>query len=83
MGNETIRQHYIPRCYLKRFSSDGKSINTYDKKLSKTYQTSMMAVCYEDRLYSLSDDFVTRNNAAPGASKVNRLTIEYDFLLKR
>lgn len=79
MGKETKKQHYIPRCYLKRFSCDGKSIYAYDKKLSKTYQTSMMAVCCEDSLYTLSNEFVARNNAASGVPKVNRLSIEYDY----
>ena len=82
MGKETKKQHYVPRCYLKRFSRDGRSINTYDKKLSKTYQASMMAVCYEDSLYTLSDKFVERNNAASDATKVNRLTIGHDYFSK-
>lgn len=82
MGKETKKQHYVPRCYLKRFSRDGRSINTYDKKQSKTYQASMMAVCYEDSLYTLSDKFVERNNAASDATKVNRLTIEHDYFSK-
>jgi len=79
MGKQTKRQHYIPRCYLKWFSSDEKSVFAYDKKLSKTYQTSIMSVCYENNIYTISDEFITRNNAEKGASKINRLTIEHDF----
>ena len=33
-----MRQHYIPRCYLKRFSDNEKSIHTYDKKHCKKYK---------------------------------------------
>lgn len=82
MGKQTKRQHYIPRCYLKRFSSDAKSVYAYDKKLSKTYQTSIMSVCYENNIYTISDEFISRNNAEKGASKINSQTIEHDFFSK-
>lgn len=72
-----IRQHYVPRCYLKWFSLDGRSLHAYDKILSKQYRTSMMSVCYEDNLYTISDAFVFKNNV--NASTINRLTIEHDF----
>ena len=73
MGKETKKQHYVPRCYLKRFSRDGRSINTYDKKLSKTYQASMMAVCYEDSLYTLSDKLWKYLQDYLNGNKVNNL----------
>lgn len=79
MDKPNQRQHYIPQCYLKWFSSDGKSIYTYDKHLSKKYRASMKNVCSEDNIYSLSDEFVSRNNAEPGNSEINRQTIEHDF----
>lgn len=43
-----MKQHYIPRCYLKRFSDNDKSIFTYDKQQSKAYPASMMSVCCEE-----------------------------------
>ena len=82
MGKQTKRQHYIPRCYLKWFSANGKSIYTYDKKLSKAYDAPMMSVCFENNLYTISDEFVARNNAESGTSEINRLTIERDFFSK-
>lgn len=82
MAKQTKKQHYIPRCYLKWFSSDGKSIHTYDKKLSKKYDAPMMSVCFERDLYTISDEFVARNNAEAGTSSINRLTIEKDFFSK-
>lgn len=82
MGKQTKRQHYIPRCYLKWFSANGKSIYTYDKKLSKAYDAPMMSVCFENNLYTISDEFVARNNAEAGTSEINRLTIERDFFSK-
>lgn len=39
----------------------------------------MKSVCSEDNLYTLSDEFVSRNNAKSGNSEVNRHTIEHDF----
>ena len=82
MAKQTKKQHYIPRCYLKWFSSDGKSIYAYDKKLSKAYDAPMMSVCFENNLYTISDEFVARNNAEAGTSAINRLTIERDFFSK-
>lgn len=49
-----MKQHYIPRCYLKRFSNNERSIFTYDKCKSESYNASLMSVCCEDNLYSLS-----------------------------
>ena len=34
-----MKQHYIPRCYLKRFSNNERSIFTYDKCKSESYNT--------------------------------------------
>ncbi len=70
------KQHYIPLCYLKWFSPDGKSLYTYDKKAS------MMSVCCEDNLYTISDEFVAKNNAEAGTAAINSLTIEQDFFPK-
>lgn len=30
-----MKQHYIPRCYLKRFSDNEKSIHAFDKAHNK------------------------------------------------
>lgn len=82
MAKQTKRQHYVPRCYLKWFSSDGKSIHTYDKKLSRQYDAALMTVCFENDLYTISDEFVAKNNSEPGTSTINRLSIEKDFFSK-
>ena len=72
-----MRQHYIPRCYLRRFSGNEKSILTYDKIHCKKYNASLMSVCCEDDLYTMSEDYVKENNEK-GESVINRLTIETD-----
>ena len=72
-----MKQHYIPRCYLKRFSDNDKCIYAYDKQLSKKYQASLMSVCVEDDMYSISNDYLEKNKVENGG-KINRLSIEKD-----
>ena len=72
-----MRQHYIPRCYLRRFSGNERSIHTYDKIHCKKYNASLMSVCCEDDLYTMSEEYVKENNEK-GESVINRLTIETD-----
>ena len=72
-----MKQHYIPRCYLKRFSENEKSIYTYDKIHCKRYNASLMSVCCEDDLYTISDNYV-KNNNNEGKSVINSLSIETD-----
>lgn len=71
-----MKQHYIPRCYLKRFSDNDKSIFTYDKQQSKVYPASMMSVCCEDDMYSISDSYVEKSNKET-SSQINRLSLEH------
>lgn len=66
----TMRQHYIPRCFLKRFSDNERSIYTYDKIHCKKYNASLMSVCCEDDLYTISDDYVKENNEKVGLIRV-------------
>lgn len=73
-----MKQHYIPKCYLKRFSDNNKSIFTYDKLQSKEYPASLMSVCCEDDMYSISDSYVKEYNKETG-SNLNRLSLEHDY----
>ena len=70
-----MKQHYIPRCYLKRFSDNKKSIYAYDKISSKSYRAPLKSVCCADELYTISEEFVQRNNQE-GESEINSLSIE-------
>lgn len=76
-----MKQHYIPRCYLKRFSDNDKCIYAYDKQHSKKYQASLMSVCVEDDMYSISNDYLEKNKVENGG-KINRLSIEKDHFAK-
>lgn len=53
---ETRRHHYVPRCYLKYFSSDGRNINTFiigEDKLPESI--SMKGVCVHKDFYTLTE----------------------------
>ena len=76
-----MKQHYIPRCYLKRFSDNNKSIFSYDKINSKSYQASLMSVCCEDDLYSLSESYV--EECIKQQDNLNTLSIECDYFSKK
>ena len=46
------KHHYVPRFYLKRFSSDGKSINIWNiRKKQKIYSANLKNQCYRDYFY--------------------------------
>lgn len=70
-----MKQHFVPRCYLKRFSDNEKYIYTYDKTTSKSYNASLMSVCCEDDMYSLSDEYVRKTKEEEGQD-INNLSIE-------
>lgn len=76
-----MKQHYIPRCYLRRFSNNDKSIHAYDKLCSKSYRASLMSVCCKEDMYTLSDEYVNRTKTETG-SDINNLSIEKDLFAK-
>lgn len=76
-----MKQHYIPRCYLRRFSDNEKSIYTYDKLSCRKYNASMMSVCCGDDLYTMSDEYVRSNNEV-GKSTIDKLSIESKHFAK-
>lgn len=76
-----MKQHYIPRCYLKRFSDNDKSIFAYDKTTSKSYNASLMSVCCDDDIYTLSDEYVKNTREETGGN-INNLSIEKDYFAK-
>lgn len=62
---------------MKRFSDNERSIYAYDKIYCKKYNASLMSVCCENDLYTISDEYVNENNEK-GESEINRLTLETD-----
>lgn len=76
-----MKQHYIPRCYLKRFSNNERSIHTYDKTTSKSYNAPLMSVCCEEDMYTLSDEYVKRC-WEENHQEINNLTIEKEHFAR-
>lgn len=73
-----MKQHYVPRCYLRRFTNNKKCIFAYDKLSSKQYRTSLMSVCCENDIYTISDEYVKecKDNGDKGT---DNLCIEHDY----
>lgn len=76
-----MKQHYIPKCYLRRFSNNENSIFAYDKTTSKRYNASLKSVCCVDDLYSLSDEYVEKTKEEKG-QVINNLSIEKEHFAK-
>lgn len=77
-----MKQHYIPRCYLRRFSDNEKSIYTYDKVNTKSYNASLMSVCCEEDMYTLSDEYVRKCREEAKGNPINNLTIEKEHFAR-
>jgi len=76
MGKKGHRKHhYIPQCYLRNFSSNGKSLWTYDKLNSKIYSSAIDNICCIDEFYTLPEGCVNKYND----ERKNQLFVECDF----
>jgi len=54
---ENKKHHYVPLFYLKRFSPDGKSINLYNLRSTRTiYKAKLKNQCYSDYFYGKEPD---------------------------
>lgn len=49
----TVRQHFIPRFILKKFSVDGEYVSIFSKTDNKLAYQKINKVCYENNLYEL------------------------------
>ena len=47
------KQHYVPKWYLRNFSSNGKTIYSYDKVNGKSYPTNVNDIAQENCFYDL------------------------------
>ena len=70
---EYIKQHYIPECYLKNFSNDGKWLHVYSKKPSKIFFQSISNIANKKSYYNI------KNNRFPEVTGLENNTLERDF----
>jgi len=49
-----IKHHYVPQCYLKKFSLDNKKVNYYDKELHLYGNEDIERMCQIPNFYKLS-----------------------------
>lgn len=74
---EFIKQHYIPVCYLKNFTLDGKSFFIYSKaNPNKIFSQSIFNIACEDKFYDVV------NSEFQKETGLDYNTLEKDFSLK-
>ena len=52
--SDPIKHHYVPQCYLKKFSLDKINVNYYDKELCKCDKSKINEICQLENFYKLS-----------------------------
>lgn len=52
--SDPIKHHYVPQCYLKKFSLDNINVNYYDKELCKCNKRKINEICQIENFYKLS-----------------------------
>ncbi len=57
-GVKNKKQHYVPQCYLRGFSDNGKGIFTYNKSLEKSFQIGIKDACQIDDFYKIHRKFI-------------------------
>jgi len=72
---EHTRHHYMPQCYLRNFSNNGKNLYTYDKVSSTSYHAKIEDRCIIDDFYRLSEGYIKENPQDEG----KELFIECDY----
>jgi hypothetical protein len=55
-NQRTKRQHYVPRCYLNRFTKDGRTVWAFDKFENKKFSSNVTGVAQEVGFYDLPPD---------------------------
>ncbi|WP_419210896.1 DUF4238 domain-containing protein [Maribacter sp. X9] len=70
MNKDThIKQHYIPQCYLRNFSPNGKFINIYDKIVSKSFSNSLDSIADFDYFYEIPKKYLSEKFNIPYGTK--------------
>jgi len=64
-----IKQHYVPQCYLRNFSPNGKYVHIYDKKEHKPFSNSLDSVAYFDYFYEIPKKYLSEKFNIPYGTK--------------
>jgi hypothetical protein len=73
------RQHYVPRSYLTRFTSNGDSLCVFDKIRQKTFRTNITNVACEKYFYDIPEDSAIQVRIDPQAVEKLLAAIEGGF----
>ena len=68
-AEENRKQHYIPQCYLRNFSSNNKNIFIYDKEERKSFRNTVENIAYIDYFYELPKKFIESIEEIPNGTK--------------
>ncbi len=81
-SNEPVRQHFVPKVYLKNFCDSLAKLHVYDKETGCVRSNaSLLSVAVLKHLYTLTDDKGEKNYRVEEC--LSRLESEYGNLLKR
>lgn len=56
--NKIKKQHYVPRFYLKHFSSDGEKLYVFDKTNLKMFETNIINIAQEKYFYDVNIELI-------------------------
>lgn len=61
MKKENVRQHFIPKCYLKNFSENEKFVFVYSKTNEKKgHPQSIAKIAYKDCFYAIPEKYLNK-----------------------
>ncbi len=70
MKKEThIKQHYLPQCYLRNFSPNGKFVYIYDKIVHKPFSNSLDSIASFDYFYEIPKKYLSEKFNIPYETK--------------
>lgn len=75
------RQHYVPRSYLTRFTSNGDSLYVFDKIQQKTFQANITNIALEKHFYDIPEDKAALISMDPQIVEKLLASIEGEFSL--
>lgn len=61
MSHKKVRQHYVPKAYLRNFSSAKEKIFVFDKNCQKAFPSNITDICAEKFFYDVPPEFRGKN----------------------